>query len=258
MSASGLVRLLVDLGNSRLKWAWSEPGGVWTAGEVLHRGRELAPLLDEVWGARRPTPRQVVVACVVESERRTMLVNWLLARWGRVPQLVQAQAEQLGVRNGYREPACLGADRWAALIAARALAAPHAACIVDCGTAVTVDALAASGEFLGGVIFPGLGLLRTSLLEGTAGVRMQDGEPSCLGRATGEAVVGGTLYGLAGAIERVLAEQEVALGAGAVRVFLTGGDAVRIAPLLRRRVTMVSDLVLRGLERIAQELEPEP
>lgn len=259
MSATGNApRLFVDLGNSRLKWAWSTPEGEWTPGAVLHRGRALAPLLDEIWGTCRPPPVQVVVASVAASERCSALRAWLQAHWGLEPQMVQARAEQLGVRNGYREPATLGADRWAALIATRALAASGAACIVDCGTAVTVDALAASGEFLGGVILPGLDLQRASLREGTAGVRAPSGAPSCLGRTTGEAVAGGTLYGLAGAIERVLTEQEAALGGsggGDVTVFLTGGDAASLLPLLRRRVTLVPDLVLRGLQRIAQEEE---
>jgi type III pantothenate kinase len=253
------VQLLVDLGNSRLKWAWSGPGEAWSTGEVLHRGRALPALLDEIWGEAGLVPDRVVVASVAPSVRRTALGDWVFARWGRVPTVIRAEAECLGVVNRYLDPASLGADRWAALIAVRGLTRANA-CVVDCGTAVTVDALSAEGEFLGGVILPGLDLMRESLLAGTALVRSTAGEPTCLGRATGEAVAGGTLYGLAGAIERVLAEQARALGGGggAPVVFLTGGDAGQLHPLLRpavgaQNLTFVPDLVLRGLERLVRE-----
>lgn len=250
------VWLLVDFGNSRLKWAWCGPGETWSSGGVVHRGRELPALLEEVWGATPRTPDRIVVASVTSSERRTALGDWVYARWGRVPTVIQAEACRLGVINRYRDPAALGADRWAALIAVRGLTA-RSACVVDCGTAVTVDALTAEGEFLGGVILPGVDLMRESLLAGTALVRAAaaGGEASCVGRSTQEAVAGGALYGLAGAIERVLAEQARLLaGAAGPVVFLTGGDAGRLRPLLRveGEVKSVPDLVLRGLERLVR------
>ena len=83
------------------------------------------------------------------------------SRWSVTAHIVRPQAQQLGVKNLYRKPEQLGADRWAALIGARGLTG-SAACVVDAGTAVTVEALSAKGEFLGGAIFPGLHLLRLS------------------------------------------------------------------------------------------------
>jgi type III pantothenate kinase len=157
----------------------------------------------------------------------------------------------LGVTNRYHEPATLGADRWAALIAARQQS-QAAQCVVDCGTAMTVDALSAAGEFLGGVILPGISMARAALLANTQGIRVAEGdEGSCLARATGDGVAAGSVFGLAGAIERIVAEQRRALGADA-RVLVTGGDAPRLLPLLRGSVTHEPELVLKGLKLIAE------
>ncbi len=128
------------------------------------------------------------------------------------------------------------------------------AAVVSCGTAVTVDALSARGEFVGGVIFPGLALLQSALATGTAGLPAMPGdETSCLARSTADAVAAGTLYGLAGAVERVCNEFEQAL-IGPLTVLITGGDADRVAPHLIRPARRIPDLVLKGLDRIAATL----
>ncbi|HEX7044105.1 MAG TPA: type III pantothenate kinase [Burkholderiales bacterium] len=246
------MRLLVDLGNSRLKWAMSG-AGAWQPAVLELRGAGLEEALTEVWGGL-PAPRTVVAVSVAAAAAAAALERWVRARWGIATHWVRAQAEQLGVVNHYREPAALGADRWVALIGARAEFPDSACCVVDCGTAVTIDALAAQGDFLGGVILPGLTLSRSALLQGTAGIRVHDGsEVSCLARTTADAVAAGTLYALAGAIERICAEFEQALGQS-MKLVVTGGDADRVAALLTRPARRAPDLILRGLERIAERL----
>jgi type III pantothenate kinase len=245
------MRLLVDLGNSRLKWARSDPG--WRVGAATLHGRDIAELLDEAW-SDLPAANAVVVVSVVAQRTNDVIEQWVRARWRVGVHRVHAQSEQLGVINRYRDPASLGSDRWAALIGARAEMANSAVCIVDCGTAVTVDALTAGGEFAGGVIIPGLGLLRQALTYGTAYIRAGDGdELSCLARATDDAVAAGTLYGLTGGIERVCHEFEQAL-AEPMKLIITGGDADRVAARLTRPARRVPDLVLKGLDRIARAL----
>lgn len=239
--------LLVDMGNSRLKWARRD-GARWESDAAPATG-PLRELLDEVWDTS-PRPDRVVVSSVSDSARQTELAAWIAARWSLEPRFVHAQREQCGVRNGYLEPQSLGPDRWAALVGARTLH-PDAACVADCGTAVTIDALTADGLFAGGVILPGLRLQRTVLAERTAGVRALDGdEASCLARASADAVAAGTVYGIAGAIERVWREFEEALGEE-MTLYITGGDADTIAARLSRPLRHVPDLVLRGLARIA-------
>lgn len=243
------MNLLVDLGNSRVKWAYAG-GQRWEVGAEAIPAEGFSLLLDRLW-AGRPAPEQVVVSSVHGPHRHRLLHDWVARHWGREPRFIQAQARQLGVSNLYRDPSALGADRWAALIAARHLS-PAAQCVVDCGTAVTVDALSADGEFLGGVILPGINMARAALLANTQGIRVAEGEEGdCLARATGDGVAAGSVFGLAGAIERIVAEQRRVLGAEA-RVLLTGGDAPRLLALVRGPVAHEPELVLKGLKLIAE------
>jgi type III pantothenate kinase len=239
--------LLVDLGNSRLKWALRD-GDDWESAAAPLAG-DLEDVLEPVWGEYR-RPARVVVASVADPGTRSALAAWIAARWSLEPRFVTACAEQCGVRNSYLDPQALGPDRWAALVGAWALS-ENGACVADCGTAVTIDALTAEGLFAGGVIVPGIRLQRRVLAERTAGVRALDGnDASCLARTTGDAVAAGTVYGVAGAIDRVWREFEEALGE-AMTLVITGGDADTVAPRLSRPCRSVPDLVLRGLARIA-------
>lgn len=246
------MHLLVDLGNSRLKWANSD-AVPWRPGAANYRGLDVAELLREIWGGLA-APTAVVMASAAAEDVSRALEQWVQQRWGVGVHRVRAQSMQLGVINRYRDPHALGADRWAALIGARGEFPGSAVCVVDCGTAVTVDALTAAGEFAGGVILPGLTLQRQAVAAGTAGVRVADGnEASCLARSTEDAVAAGASYGLAGAIERVCHECEAALSVS-MKLVVTGGDADRVAARLLRPARRAPDLVLRGLARIAATL----
>ena len=247
------MNLLIDLGNSRLKWAQQAPG-LWRADAALLSEQGIAALLDRRWG-KIPAPRKIVLCSVSRPQNLRAVEEWIRVHWSIEPHTVKAQVEQLDVKNAYHQPETLGADRWAALIGARGLTA-SAACVVDCGTAVTVDALSARGEFLGGVIFPGLGLLRDSLIQGTEGIKIDAAAGNTQdfpARSTADGVAAGSLLGLAGAVERLIHEYRQTLGA-AMQVFLTGGDARQIVARLRVVVTLEPDLVLKGLARIADSL----
>lgn len=245
------MRLLIDLGNTRLKWA-QQTTGAWHTDAAVLAGHDVAPLLDKAWRAI-PAPEKIVISSVSSPETLKVVTRWIERNWSIAPHVLRARAEQLGVKSGYTDPATLGADRWAALIAVRGLASSPA-CVVDCGTAVTVDALSADGEFLGGVIFPGLHLLRSSLTHGTHGIKVAEGnDAECLARSTADGVAAGTLFGLVGALEHLIQEYRKTLGEGML-VFLTGGDAARLAPRLNQKTVQVPDLVLKGLARVADSL----
>lgn len=246
-----MTSLLIDLGNTRLKWAQHAPG-VWLSGAVLHRERDMAEVLDEAW-TDLPKPERVVLASVAAPDTTGLLELWIGERWALCPQRVRAQREQLGVSNSYRDPESLGVDRWLGLLAARSLTG-RACAVVGCGTAVTIDALSADGVFAGGVIVPGLHLWRESLNRGTAGISVNAGDASsCLARSTADAVAAGALFGLVGAIDRVIAEQSRALDIEP-DIFITGGDAPLLLPHLARPAIEVPELVLQGLARIAESL----
>jgi type III pantothenate kinase len=243
--------LLVDLGNTRLKWAIAGDAP-WRMHASSIGSRDAASLAAGLWSELPPITSMVLVS-VGERTWADALVAWAHQRWDITVHRVVPAAEEHGVRNNYHDPQRLGADRWAALIGARAEIS-GAACVVDCGTAVTVDALTASGEFAGGVILPGVALARRALTGGTANIAAADGnETSCLARSTADAVAAGTVYGVAGAIERIALEFEQTLD-DSLSVIVTGGDADRVAAHFTRPARRVPDLVLKGLARIAATL----
>lgn len=240
------MNLLIDLGNSRLKWA-AQDSASWHAGACSY-DEPMEGAWLQAWRALQP---QAVLLCSVGPEAvAERLVAWVAARWQLPVTRVAAQAEGFGVRNAYREPGTLGADRWAGLVAARARYQGRL-CVVDCGSAVTVDALSETGEFLGGAILPGFGAMRLGLSTRIPGLPLTGGhEDDCLARTTADGIATGVHYAVVGAVERLLEEYERILGAP-LPVVVTGGDAERLLHDLRYPVTEVPDLVLRGLALMA-------
>jgi type III pantothenate kinase len=165
---------------------------------------------------------------------------------------VRATKACAGVKNGYRVAEHLGADRWAALVAARALS-PDAPCLVACaGTALTVDALDGAGNFLGGLIVPGLGMLTRALADALPPFRgLGAGHDAAFPDTTVDAIHNGRLAALAGSV--LLMHQRLAIQAGGEPgCLLSGGDAALLAPRLPFSARLVETLVLDGLVRIAQ------
>ncbi len=244
------MNLLIDIGNSRLKWAWSDKT-LWESGAVAidnHSANHLMQTIGEPHGA----PLQVGVVSVASEELLHGITQAAQEKWGASVISMQSQLHQAGVRNGYDDPKQLGNDRWVALIAARTQT-QSPVCVLSCGTAITIDAMNEHGEFIGGTIFPGLELLRRSLRHGTVGIDHTDGKnESCQAASTVGAVMGGTLYGLAGAINRIVAEHRRVLG-GKCAYIATGGSAEVLAPLLDFPVQIVPDLILHGIKQIMEE-----
>ncbi len=167
--------------------------------------------------------------------------------WSRLER-IRSLPGAAGVSNGYRVPEQLGVDRWCALIGAWALE-QRACLVVTAGTATTVDSLDASGRFLGGLILPGVDLMKGALAKGTAGLPWAQGQHVPFPNATDDAITTGCLEAQAGAIERAFARLP-----GAECCLLSGGAAPLLEPLLRLPVRPVHDLVLEGLRRLAQDL----
>jgi type III pantothenate kinase len=232
--------LAVDCGNSRLKWGLHDQGRWIKTGTV-----PLAKLarLGGAWKAL-PMAERIVVANVAGRPVRLRLAA-ILSRQGVRPVWVAARRRQCGVSNGYAKPGQLGADRWAALIGAWAMF--RGPClVVAAGTATTVDILRGDGTFAGGMILPGLDLMKRALADHTAGLPLARGRFSNTPRSTPDAIESGCLLAQAAAIERVFAGMEH----GATCV-LAGGAAEKIAPHLRIRAQLVDNLVLEGLVCIA-------
>ncbi|MBK1694319.1 type III pantothenate kinase [Chromatium weissei] len=240
------MTLLLDIGNTSLRWARVDAGQIGAMERVRHSGGIPLDVLA-AWELLAPPTRILVSnvggAAVAEALRRVTQAYWQLE-----PEFVRTRAEYAGLRIAYAEPTRLGVDRWLALLAAHVdnpTAAPTL--IVDAGTAVTFDALRADGQHLGGLIVPGIELMRTSLLVGTQIPRV-DFEPVNVlwANDTATAIAAGSVQTLGALAERVRMQLTEATGA-TVRVLLTGGDAPRLRTALVEPFEEIEDLVLRGL-----------
>lgn len=247
--------LLIDIGNSRIKWALADEGD-WRTGEPMLRGtRAFKDIARPAWKDLE-TPERVIISCVAGEDYTKSVKTWVKRRWKVDPEFLQTESQSCGVTNAYQNIERLGVDRWACLIAAHNLyAAP--VCIVDCGTAITIEALAADGKHLGGLIVPGLDMMVSALNREASGIELDEEsqqDVSLLGRDTESAVQGGTLFAAVALIDRVYNDIAPELGRSSVHI-LTGGDTARILPLLSTQPVHEPDLVLKGLQIFASEIE---
>jgi type III pantothenate kinase len=243
--------LLVDSGNTNIKWAlrdglsWLQKGAV---------AQEESTLLAQEWQKLRE-PSCIIVSNVAGPKVRAEL-SILFSRWAVEPSWISAAAYQCGVRNYYTDPAQLGSDRWAALIAAWQMER-QGCLVVDVGTAMTVDALSDTGEFLGGIITPGFDLMRKNLVHNTAVPNEPGGKFCDYPDSTADAIYSGVTHAMAGAIERMGTLLANTLGHVPVCI-LSGSGAQRLQPQLNVSVKVVDNLVLEGLFAIAQENPETP
>ncbi len=236
-------RLLVDAGNSRLKWVVCE-GGQWRDqgnndyADLSGFMQRLAPGID------------CVIASVARATHERQLAALLKAS-GIVPRWLSAEAGFADVKNTYTDPRQLGVDRWMGLIAARQRTRSPVL-VVSVGTAMTVDALAADGVFLGGLIVPGVSLMQQALRQGTARVTVSAGACRTFPRNTADAVQSGIVAALCGAVQQQYAHLADVAGAPP-HCLLTGGDAKKVLPHLKISAEHVPALVLEGIDRVAGE-----
>ncbi|HET7307064.1 MAG TPA: type III pantothenate kinase [Gammaproteobacteria bacterium] len=241
------MNLLIDIGNSRIKWAVANGTKL---GETHVAPTRPFPVGFAAIGAMPDMPARIVCANVAGAEAAEAVTAWANERYSLTPVLLQAEEQAFGVRNAYGRPERLGADRWAALIGAR-WRSNQAVCVIDCGTAITVDLLDDDGHHRGGLIGPGVATMRRALYGTTAGIADEgEGVMAPLAADTRSAVTAGTLYMAAAFIDRARTEIE-AMRARDLPCLLTGGDATVVAPLLSGRYEMAPDLVLEGLAVIA-------
>jgi type III pantothenate kinase len=249
--------LAIDAGNSRVKWGWyvydmreEEANGKvgWSSVATVSL-IEFAASSDHVnpFSATHENPARIIISNVAGEGAQQLLVNWT-SIFESEPEWVKGEREACGVRNGYEAPEQLGPDRWAALIAARALEPGRACVVVNAGTATTVDALSAEGEFLGGLILPGVDLMRFVLHEHTGRLPLQEGRFVRTPRNTVDAIETGCRHAQAGAVERM---HRVLGGDGVCLV--SGGAGRSLIERLDLPCRYVENLVLEGLACIGRE-----
>lgn len=238
--------LLVDAGNTRIKWAIAAPDaapGDWTEhGAVPHAELER---LQAAWAGQGLA--RAIVSNVAGHAMAAQLTALLAPLLPAPPTWFTSRAELKGMRNRYRNATQLGSDRFAAALGARCVAPGKNLVVATCGTATTVDAVSAAGDFLGGMILPGLGLMLGALARGTAQLPQvaPGAAPPTFADHTSDAILSGCLAAQAGAIERACAALPADL------CIVSGGAAASVAPLLSVPHWMLDNIVLVGLHAAA-------
>lgn len=237
------MKLLIDLGNTRLKWARLGNGTMQPGGVFAHADKPLVAELRREW-VELVRVNAVVVASVVAAAREQEFDDFVFERFGLHAQFLRSPACALGVRNAYAAPERLGVDRFLALAALHDQQA-QLQVLASAGTAFTLDLLDADGTHCGGLILPGPRMMREAVFAGAARVGSARGKWQELPVDTADGVFSGSLYAIAGAVDRFRA-----LAASRLRVepalYLTGGGADELTPVLGDAVR-AHDLVLRGL-----------
>lgn len=255
-----MITLLIDIGNTRIKWAHYSPQisadkELVGHGVLEHDSQIEAETLQYIIP---PANLDFILVSAVTDDLNSQRIKKQLQTIFAVPvQMVKSAPQFNHLVNGYKQPALLGVDRWVALIGAFAQAKPgRGVLVVDAGTAITIDAVDVDGKHLGGIISPGLSLMRNSLSQNTERLMLvEEAEICTVADNTQDAIASGTIWSLVGLIQQI--EQRLALDDGKIDYLITGGDAQKLLPHLPVRYILVTDLILQGLAALAQNSNKE-
>ena len=252
--------LLIDIGNTRIKWAYLSGGRMERSRAALHASWSLSTYARRLLRQHAP-PERIWVSSVAGPAVSAALAG-VARRAGIAATFVSVPRRGGGVRVGYAEPWRLGVDRFVGAVGARALFPGLPLCVVGVGTAMTVDLIGADGRHRGGVIIPAPTLMVDTLFTRTHGIRRRargggaHGDARLFARSTRAAVVQGARYAAAALVDRAVEEARALLGRTPL-VVLTGGGAAAVRPLLQSRWVGVPDLVLQGLAVLAHGEAPQ-
>jgi len=236
--------LQLDVGNSRAKWRLVNRDGIIARGDYSpddeSSKRSLlsySESLDHIW-----------ISSVAAPAQETELVALLENQWGIAPWFARTQARSGSLCNSYAEPGRMGVDRWLAMLGARERE-PGRLCVIDAGSALTIDIVSAAGQHEGGYIIPGPALMERALLLDTDRVRFEEDVEYALspGTSTAQAVRHGIALAQAGAV--ILALDQA--GGKPMTLLYCGGAGETLKQLVQRGGQWVPDLVFEGLETMA-------
>jgi type III pantothenate kinase len=246
------VNLLVDVGNSRIKWVEQHADQLSDAHGDSYNKSDLAGTLDRLWGGLEK-PAQIRISNVAGEIIEKELRQWTQERWSTQPHFARVTQSARGVMNGYADITRLGVDRWLSLIAAWS-EYHQAACIVDCGTAVTIDGLNNKGRHLGGLILPGIALMQHSLRIAPAIPEIKTAAVAGkLADNTGDAVAEGCVLAVVSLIDRIVRDMQRGSRKKLICI-ITGGDAHRVRDLLAGDFVFRPLLVLEGLALLGGDI----
>ncbi len=246
------MKLLVDIGNSRVKWACSEHHSLSAHGSFAYTTDSMPDRLAQHWRSLAK-PQQVYLASVADDEVVQGINAFMWRSWSLQGRAVVPEKECRGLKVAYEDVAAMGVDRWLAMLAAWSrFKAPL--CIIDCGTAVTVDIIMQEGEHIGGFILPGYALMSQVLRQKTQRINSAERVRSVLepGRSTQACIANGYALALIALLERCIREMHTE-GQADLLLVITGGGAGRILPLLPDDHIHAPHLVLEGLHLLSSQ-----
>lgn len=237
-----MSQLFLDRGNTALKWQVFEGGTLRDAG-AANKNTPLGEALGQLSGSNYSA---VFVSSVGEDDFCKSLNKWAADQGHESPVFFKSAAQACGVTNAYDEPSQLGVDRWLAMIAAHNKYSGML-CVVDSGTALTMDFISNEGLHLGGFIVPGAELMKRSLLANTQKITLQVTQPTGqLGKNTTAAVSLGIQQMLRAFVLQQLGEMEIK-HQQKITLIITGGHAKELAESLSVTGHIESDLVFQGM-----------
>jgi type III pantothenate kinase len=254
-----MTKLLIDLGNSCLKWAIKTSDGISSSHSLYYQNQNFQVLLEKAW--KDVYPSKVVLASVAEEALNLVIAEYAQKKWGLPLTVLNTQLETLGLQNHYATPLLLGVDRWAFAIAAwEQYHVPL--CLVSCGTAITTDIINGDGQLLGGTISPGLGFMCQALSARAAKLKtvdqqfFEEGElyqPQLEAKDTFSAMQNGALLMSIAFLDQTVQRLQSQYGS-AMQFIIRGGDAAFLLPHLAYPFESQPELVIQGIDLLDEVL----
>ncbi len=241
--------LAIDIGNSAIKWGLWGSGSLKQSDAAVYIDHDIQDLLATRFN-RLPKQSQVGICSVASGDINNKVSGWFEETWGVTPEFAETRSQQLGVVNAYNDFQQMGVDRWVAVIGAY-IKYKQPVCVIDCGTAITLDVVDRDGYHQGGLIMPGLALMEHSLLQNTSGIENTQGQLTDLAKDTASAVTSGCIQLVASGLTQLM--NNYSYSYQVLVCVITGGDAENVMQCMKCDCALDKDLILYGLYLISQQ-----
>jgi len=245
------MKLLIDAGNTRIKWGLQDGATFKDGGAYVYRDTPLNERITDIFSSITSALDSIWISNVAGRTMHDALCNFFQDRWQKTPQFPRASRCNFGLKNGYVSSETMGMDRWFALTAAwHRLQKPLL--LIGAGTCTTADMVDATGQHRGSLIAPGLRLLQESIVQRVENCQISvnlDVPAWSFGDTTGSAIHGGCTSLVHSFIEQAYHHAKKVLGN--CTPLITGGDAPILLAQLSIPFEYLPALVLEGLALIS-------
>jgi type III pantothenate kinase len=236
------LRLAIDIGNTRTKFAVFENRTILQASSLANEALEL----------NNEIIKDFNVSSLIVSSVNTEVEMLLKLNQIHQPKIILNHTTALPITLAYQSPETLGKDRIAAVVGAQYEFPGHNVLVIDAGTCVTYDFLTAKGVYLGGAISPGIQLRLKSMNSYTSKLPLLnwtgDDKPQNIGRTTITSMLSGVINGLIAEMIGFISNYEKQYKS--LKTVITGGDANFFVKELKNGIFADPNLVLKGLNEI--------